>query len=283
MRRIVHWPGNKKICATFTVAFEAYVRGGHHKTTEVPGVNMVAVSHASYGGNAGIWRIMEILERNKARATIDINGLAAERWPEATLALSRAGHEIAGHGYTNEIKMTMLSPEEQRAEIRKVTSIVTDVTGKRPVGWVSPGGNHTEETMGILADEGYLWWGDRCDDDPPYVETVNDKPMVVIPKHWFFNDLRGWNGGGLGGAEAFQAFKYSFDFVYEEAQRGRPGRIDALVHAELGGRPYMAHAFERMVQYCKRFEEELWLPTRDEIADFMLKRDDAARELSAAV
>jgi peptidoglycan/xylan/chitin deacetylase (PgdA/CDA1 family) len=134
MRRIVHWPGNKKICATFTVAFEAYLRGGHHKTTDVPGVNMVAVSHANYGGNAGIWRIMEILDRHKARATVDINGLAAERWPEATIALHRAGHEIAGHGYTNEVKMTALSADEQRAEIRKVTDIVTKVIGKRPVG-----------------------------------------------------------------------------------------------------------------------------------------------------
>jgi SAM-dependent methyltransferase len=83
MRRTVQWPNNKKICATFTVALEAYLRGGHHKTIETEGVNMVAVSHANYGGNAGIWRIMEILDRHQARATIDINGLAAERWPEA--------------------------------------------------------------------------------------------------------------------------------------------------------------------------------------------------------
>jgi hypothetical protein len=34
---------------------------------------------------------------------------------------------------------------------------------------------------------------------------------------------------------AFQQFKDSFDFVLEEARRGKPGRIDALVHAELGG------------------------------------------------
>ena len=282
MRRTVQWPGNKKICATFTVAFEAYLRGGHFKTSETSGVNLVSVSHANYGGNAGIWRIMEILDRHKARATVDINGLAAERWPEATLALHRAGHEIAGHGYTNEIKMTTLSADEQRAEIQKVTRIVAQITGKRPVGWVSPGGNHTEATMGVLADEGYTWWGDPCDDDPPYVESVNGKRIVVIPKHWFFNDLRAWNGGGLGGAEAFQSFKYSFDFVYEEALRGRPGRIDALVHAELGGRPYMAHAFERMIQYCKQFEHDLWLPTRDEIADFMLSRGHAIFERTAA-
>jgi len=282
MRRTLQWPGNKKICATFTVALEAYLHSGHFKTSDAQGVNLVSISHANYGGNAGIWRIMEILERNRARATIDINGLAAERWPEATLALHRAGHEIAGHGYTNEVKMTALSVDAQRAEIQKVTAIVAKITGKRPVGWVSPGGNHTEATMGILADEGYLWWGDPCDDDVPYVERANGKRIVVIPKHWYFNDLRGWNGGGLGGAEAFQAFKYSFDFVYQEALRGRPGRIDALVHAELGGRPYMAHAFERMVQYCKQFEDDLWFPTRDQIADFMLNREDAERGRSAA-
>ena len=270
MRRIVHWPNNKKICATFTVAFEAYTRAGHFKTLDLPGVNLFSISHADYGGNAGIWRIMEVLERANARATIDINGLAVEKWPDATRALHRAGHELAGHAYTNEVKMTLLSPAEQRADIRKVTHLIAECVGERPVGWVSPGGNHTEETLGILAEEGYTWCGDRCDDDPPYVVEVGGRRIVIIPKHWFFNDLRGWNGGGLGGAEAFDAFKYGFDFVYQEALRGRPGRIDALVHAELGGRPYMAHAFEKMVQYCKQFADDLWLPSRKEIAEYML-------------
>ena len=273
MRRTVEWPNGKKICATFTVALEAYVRGGHFKTMETEGVNLIAVSHANYGGNAGIWRIMEILERHKAHATIDVNGLAVERWPDATKALHQAGHEIAGHGYTNEIKMAALSPDEQRAEIDRVTRIIAQATGQRPVGWVSPGGNHTPETMGILADAGYTWWGDPCDDDLPYVERVNGKRIVVIPKQWFFNDLRAWNGGGLSGAEAFDAFKYGFDFVYQEAKRGRPGRIDALVHAELGGRPYIAHAFERMVHYCKQNEEHIWFPSRAELAEFMLKQN----------
>ena len=240
MRRLVEWPDNKKICATFTVAFEAYIRGGHHKTIEVDGVNMVAVSHANYGGNAGIWRIMEVLDRHKARATIDINGLAAERWPEATKALHQAGHEIAGHAYTNEIKMTMLSPEEQRAEIAKCTRIITEVTGKRPVGWVSPGGNHTAETMGILAEQGYQWWGDPCDDDPPYVESVNGRRIIRHPKHWFFNDLRAWNGGGLSGAEAFN--RLSTPSTLSTRRSRAPGRIDALVHAKLAARPH-AHAF----------------------------------------
>jgi hypothetical protein len=58
--------------------------------------------------------------------------------------------------------------------------------------------------------------------------------------------------------------------LLEEALRGKPGRIDALVRAELGGRPYMANAFEKMIRYLRRHDEVVWLPTRDEIADYVL-------------
>jgi len=63
-------------------------------------VNLVSLSHANYGGNAGIWRILEVLERNKVRATVDVNGLAVQKWPDAVKALHEAGNEIAGHGTT---------------------------------------------------------------------------------------------------------------------------------------------------------------------------------------
>lgn len=271
-RPIVPWPDGKKICATFTVAFEAFTRGGHFKKSKGSEVNLVSISHANYGGNAGIWRILDLFERNGIRgATIDVNGLAVQKWPEAVKALHEAGHEIAGHGTTNDIRMNDLTPEAQRNEVREVNRVVRDVTGAQPVGWVSPGGYHTRETVGILADEGYTWCGDQCDDDLPYVIDVDGRRMVVIPKHWYFNDWRAWNGGASSGGMAFEQFRESFDFVRAEAKRGKPGRIDALVHAELGGRPYMAYAFEKMIQYVKRHEDEVWFPSRAEIADYMLK------------
>ena len=42
-------------------------------------------------------------------------------------------------------------------------------------------------------------------------------------------------------------------------------------HAELGGRPYVAHAFEKMIRYCKQFEDIVWFPTRAELAQYMLE------------
>ena len=89
---------------------------------------------------------------------------------------------------------------------------------------------------------------------------VDGKRMVIVPKHWFFNDWRAWNGGASSSEMAFQQFKDGFDFVLEEARRGKPGRIDALVHAELGGRPYMANGFERMIRYVRAHEDIVWFP-----------------------
>jgi len=258
------------ICCTFTVALEAFNKGGHFKKNSNLEVNLASISHANYGGNVGIWRIMEICERNGVQATIDVKGLACERWPEAVKALHDQGHEIAGHGTTNDIKITELSPDEQREEVRACRRIIEEVTGAAPTGWVGPGGGHTKETVGILADEGYRWCGDQCDDDLPYVVQANGKPITIIPKHWYYNDWRAWNGGASNGATAVEGFKDAFDFVYEEALRGRPGRIDALVHAELGGRPYMAHAWEKMIRYVKQFDDVVWFAHRRDIADYCI-------------
>ncbi len=273
MRRKINWPDGKGVCCTFTVAFEAFAKSGRFKKSRDLAVNLASISHSNYGGNVGIWRIMDICERNGVRATIDVNGLACERWPDAVKALHEAGHEIAGHGTSNDIHMTELTAEEQRTEIRACKHIIKEVTGTAPVGWVGPGGLHTSETLGLLAEEGYTWCGDQCDDDLPYVVRVDGKPITIIPKHWYFNDWRAWGGGQSSGEIAYESFKASFDFIRSEAARGIPGRIDALVHAELGGRPYMAYAFEKMITYLKRYEDEVWFCHRRDIAEHCLARE----------
>src|SRR5258705_5020712 len=126
MRPKIEWPDGKKICATLTVAFEAFTRGGHFKKARGLEVNLVSLSHANYGGNAGIWRILEILQRNQMRATIDVNGLPVQKWPEAGEDLHQAGNQIARHGTTNDNPMTALNPAPHPAAITHVNRIVEE-------------------------------------------------------------------------------------------------------------------------------------------------------------
>jgi allantoinase len=211
------------------------------------------------------------MKRYDVRSTVLLNGLAAQRWPSAVRALHAAGHELAGHGMSNEVHMTALSPTEQRDEVRRVADLIEGLTSRRPAGWMGPGGGmHTFETLGIIASEGYIWSGDQCDDDPPYVVRSDGGPVVIIPKLWFYNDKNVWNMGATSGASAFDAFKEGFDFALEEAARGRPGRVDATVHAEYAGRPYLAPIFEKMVRYVCSFRSEVWIATCEEMAKHTL-------------
>ena len=262
------WPDGKLMCCTFRVAYEAFRKSGRFKHTNKLDVNVASISHANYGGSVGIWRLMDIFDRNDIRATIGANGLAVEKWPETIKAAYQAGHEIASHGMTNDHQLTDLTVAEQVQEIRECTKVITACVGERPVGWAGAGNMHTVETLGILANEGYRWFGDAFDDDVPYVAEVEGKRIAVIPKLNYANDWRAWSGG-LGNATTFfEGFKTSFDFMYQEALRGRPGAMDVIVHAELGGRPNIACAFEEMIRYVKQFES--WIPLRREVADYLL-------------
>jgi len=46
--------------------------------------------------------------------------------------------------------------------------------------------------------------------------------------------------------------------------------MDVIVHAELGGRPNIAVAFEQMLRYAKQYQDEVWIQLRREVADHLL-------------
>lgn len=272
----LEWPDGKLICCTFRVAYEAFRKSGRFKKSPKIDVNVASLSHARYGGSVGIWRLLDIFDRHQIRATIGPNALAVEKWPDSVKAAHAAGHEIASHGTTNDIHMTDLTPDQQREEIRACTRTIEQCIGVRPVGWAGQGNLHTAETLGILADEGYRWFGDAFDDDVPYVAEANGKRICVIPKLNYANDWRAWSGG-LGNATTyFEGFRTSFDYIYEEARRGRAGAMDVIVHAELGGRPNIAAAFEQMIRYVKQYQDEVWIPLRREVADHLLASNKPA-------
>ena len=63
------------------------------------------------------------------------------------------------------------------------------MTGKRPVGWVSPGHRINDYTFGNFVDEGIFWTGDLPGPDIPQHRIVNGKPLVIMPRLDYANDL----------------------------------------------------------------------------------------------
>jgi len=263
-------PNKAKIAVSFFVAFEAFIKHSQFRqSSDKP--DYASLAYGEYGGRAGIWRIMDILNRHGVKGTIDTSGLVAEKFPEALKELHIGGHEIVGHGWANDIAVASLESGQERKMIKDTLDALSSVTGERPCGWVSPGHRHTEHTFGYLVKEGIIWTGDLPGDDIPYHRLIDGKPLVIMPRLDYANDLSGIFRPKNAPRVYFEFFKEAFDLLYAEGEAGRPKIMDALVHAHIGGRANIAGVFEQCIRYARGFPD-VWFCTKGEIARWYLER-----------
>jgi peptidoglycan/xylan/chitin deacetylase (PgdA/CDA1 family) len=266
----IEWPNRAKIAVSFFVGLESFVKYSQYRGSG-DRVDYASLAFGEYGGKVGIWRILDVFSKHNVKGTIDTNGLAAERYPDAVKELHDAGHEIVGHGWSNDVPPTALDEQEERRVIKRTLDTIASVTGKRPVGWVSPAHLMTDKTFGLLVNEGIYWSGDLPGDDLPYHVDVLGHPLVIMPRLDYANDLslifRPKNSPSL----FFECFKTAFDRMYAEGTEGSPKLIDALVHAHIGGRPNYIDMYEQCITYAKQFPDA-WFCTKGEIAKWYLDR-----------
>jgi hypothetical protein len=75
----------------------------------------------------------------------------------AVRAMAAAGHEIANHTHTHAQGFRLLSSEEQERELAGMEEACVTVTGRRPVGFRSPGWNMGDQALPILKRRGYVY------------------------------------------------------------------------------------------------------------------------------
>lgn len=267
----IQWPHHAKIAVSFFVAFEAFDKASQYRASEGGKPDYASLAYGEYGGKAGIWRIMDVLSRNGVSGTIDTNGRIAELFPEALKELYRSGHEIVGHGWVNDIALTSLDRQQERNLIQRTLQTLASITGQRPVGWVSPGHRINEFSFENYVDEGIFWTGDLPGPDIPQHRIVNGKPIVIMPRLDYANDLSLIFHAKNPARVYFESFKAAFDWLYAEGEAGAPKLIDCLVHAHIGGRPNIIGVFEECIRYAKG-HKDVWFATKGEIAKYYLDR-----------
>lgn len=264
----MNWPNGARIAVMATVMYEAWPEGkgppyGPMASSLREGtLDLQGVSWANYGGRTGIWRLMRLFREFGIRATICANAHALERFPESAAALTREGHEVAGHSYTQDLFLPYLNPEDELALIRRCTKIIESLCGARPVGWASPRMTPTPRTAGILADQGYLWHGDYHDSDLPYVVDVEGKRLVALP-HSDFTDNRVLRSSPR---DFHDVYKDTFDYLYTN----EPGSLlNMTVHAHFGARPLLAGMLHALFKHM-RSVQKVWFARHDEVARYVL-------------
>ncbi|MEH2479823.1 peptidoglycan/xylan/chitin deacetylase (PgdA/CDA1 family) [Nitrobacteraceae bacterium AZCC 2146] len=260
------WPG-----ARIAVNFNLNIEGGSESTlangdavsegmlndigvpTKIGVRSPLVESVFEYGSRRGAWRVLDIFSKFSVPVSVLGVARALEQNPELAKACVARGHEIVSHGY-RWIDYADVDEATERAHICRAVEILTQLTGSRPLGWMTgrPGPN----TRRLIAEEGgFLYDRDSLADELPYWIATANGPHLVIPYSYEANDNRfNENSGFSTGQDFFDYMRDAFDLLYAEGEAGSPKLLSIGLHDRLIGRPGRAGSLIKLLQHMAGFE-----------------------------
>lgn len=241
------WPEGARAVALFTVDFDG-TGNEIGRGLEPAGIHAAG----GYSARRGIPRMLEIFDRHQIPATFFVPGHDAEQFPDAVKSIVAAGHEVAAHGYLHE--GWDLDPDEEYRLLHKSHQILTDLVGA-PIGWRSPSGKKSAQTLGVLRDLGYIFDSSDKDFDRPYPAVVRGEPsreMVEIPNNTSsLDDHPYYTFAGATSEEVLELWKQEFDALYHDT-----GYFIVTFHPRAGfgtGIPSRARIIDRLIAHIKSY------------------------------
>lgn len=103
--------------------------------------------------------ILDLLDRKNVRGTFFTLGWVADRRPQVVHRIAAAGHEVASHGWWHQ-RVTTMTPQEFREDLRSSRALLEDVSGQRVYGFRAPSFSIVpgmEWAFDLLMEEGYCY------------------------------------------------------------------------------------------------------------------------------
>lgn len=263
------WPNGKRIAVSVTVMFEAWSEDAAPSySVQATSLKKGTVDHAAkawstYGGRVGIWRLIRLLDKHQVSGTFFTNARCTELYPDAVRQIVRSGHDVAGHSYTHNEILAYMTPEEQRAMIRRCVDMLEDCTGKKVTGWGCPAVAFTPETNGLLVQEGLKWHTDVTYVDLPLRITTPYGDIAGVPTT-DFSDNRVLKANTR---DLFDVYKGTIDYLRENEPMGL---MVMVVHCQFGGRPLVSAVIDQILKYVSSFPD-VWFASHEELGRWALE------------
>ncbi|MBF1238817.1 MAG: polysaccharide deacetylase [Lautropia mirabilis] len=252
------------------------------------------ISRGLFAGEVGTPRLLDLFDRYELKTTWFIPGHSIETFPTQMKDVARRGHEVGVHGYSHENPIAM-TREQETAVLDRSIALITDMTGRRPTGYVAPWWEFSPVTNELLLERGIKYDHSLMHNDfHPYYVRVGDswtkidyskhpdhwmKPLqrgeetdlVEIPANWYLDDLppmmfikKSPNSHGfVNPRDIEQMWRDQFDWVYREHDYAV---FTMTIHPDVSGRPQVLLMHERLIEYINGHEGVQWC-TFDQIAD----------------
>ena len=257
------------------------------------------ISRGVFAGEVGTPRLLKLFRKLDVKTTWFVPGHSIETFWEQTKAIVDDGHEIGLHGYSHENPIAM-TPEQEENVLIKCISLITEVSGRRPTGYVAPWWEFSNVTTELLFKHGikydhslmhrdfecyYVRSGDQwtkidfsksADEWMRPLERGTETDLVEIPANWYLDDLPPMmfikaapnSHGFVNPRDVEQLWRDQFDWVYREYD---DAVFPITIHPDVSGRPQVLLMLERLATYIKGHTGVRFC-TFDEIADDFTKR-----------
>ncbi|SDF89035.1 Polysaccharide deacetylase [Celeribacter baekdonensis] len=252
------------------------------------------ISRGLFAGEVGSIRLLDLFDKFGIKTTWFIPGHSAETFPEQMKEVAKRGHEIGIHGYSHENPIAM-TPEQEEAVLDKCIDLITELSGKRPTGYVAPWWEFSAVSNELLLKKGIKYDHSLMHKDfEPYRVRVGDtwtkidyagkpedwmKPLVrgeetdliEIPANWYLDDLppmmfikKSPNSHGfVNPRDIEQMWQDQFDWVYENMDYAV---FPITIHPDVSGRPQVLLMLERLFKHMAAHDGVKFV-TMDEMAD----------------
>jgi allantoinase len=227
-------------------------------------------SRRDYGNRVGVWRLMEVMEKNGVKGTVALNSEVVRYYPRIMQELARLQWELMGHGLTNSAFLTGLAKEQEAAVIAQTKAIIEE-QGQSMRGWLGPGLTETWHTLDLLRAHGVEYVCDWVNDDLPY--RMNNG-LYSIPYSLELNDMPLFNLPSIDIDEFYRRICETFDVLCEEGRTN--GRVMAIaLHPFLMGVPHRIRYLDKALRYITS-HPKVWFATGSEIIQAYRRQEKLA-------
>lgn len=278
----VVWPGGRRTCVSVVVNLEEGAElqvgdgdpvsermGEVHSVVE-PGVRDQGQEGIfGYGTRAGLWRVLDELDRTGTTATFLACGRAVERVPGLAREVAERGHEVAAHGWRWRPHADYADAATEAVDLDRTAKVLEEATGRRPVGFFCRG-SESPWTRALLEERGYRYTSNAFDDDLPYWDPEHRR-LLVLPYALDSNDMKFFHPNGFVRAEEMVEYvRDALDTLLAEGERGHARVLNIGFHLRIVGRPGRFPALRGVLELLADHRDRVWVATRAEIAaEFM--------------
>jgi peptidoglycan/xylan/chitin deacetylase (PgdA/CDA1 family) len=235
------------------------------------------ISRGLFAGEVGSPRLLKLFGRLGIKTTWFIPGHSIETFPAEMKAVADAGHEIGIHGYSHENPIAM-TREQEMAVLDKCIELVTQLSGRRPTGYVAPWWEFSTVTNELLLERNIKYDHSLMHHDhQPYYVRAGDSwtkidyskqprewmvplrrgretDLIEIPASWYLDDLppmlfikKSPNSHGfVNPRDIEQMWRDQFDWVYREYDYAV---FPITIHPDVSGRPHVLMMLERLYHH----------------------------------